>query len=241
MGSDTKADQIALEIEAAIASGDIPADTVLRQGRLAEQFEVSRTPIREALRLLAAEGLVSFSPNRGVRVRKIGIDELTDAFRIRAELEGLAVELATPRLTEKDHSLLLDAEHRYADLTHRLLDGDGTVDRATLAVEWLRANDEFHATIVRASGSPMLERLVDGVRRQFSGQALWNARGAALRRIVDPGLTEHRLIREAMLAGAPEAARSIMQRHVVGAGEIVKTLLRDVDVEAIWDPRSADD
>jgi DNA-binding GntR family transcriptional regulator len=66
------------------------------------------------------------------------------------------------------------------------------------------------------------------VRRQFSGQALWSADGDALRRIVDPGLTEHRLIREAMLAGAGDAARSIMQRHVIGAGEIVKDLLADV-------------
>lgn len=231
MGSHTKADQIAVEIEVAIASGDIPAGTVLRQGRLAERFAVSRTPIREALRLLAAEGLVSFSPNRGVRVREIGVDELTDAFRIRAELEGLAVELATPRMTDDDHSQLLRAERRYAELTHRLIEGDTTDDRATLAVEWLRANDEFHATIVLAAGSPMLDRLVHGVRRQFSGQALWNAGDAALQRIVDPGLTEHRLIREAMLAGAPEAARSIMQRHVVGAGEIVTALLRDVEID----------
>jgi DNA-binding GntR family transcriptional regulator len=231
MAAHTKADQIALELEAAIASGSIPADTVLRQGRLAEQFGVSRTPIREALRLLAAEGLVSFSPNRGVRVRATGSDELTEAFRIRAELEGLAVELATPRMSVEDHEHLLRAELRYAELTHRLIEGAVADEQASLAVEWLRANDEFHFTIVRAAGAPMLARLVDGVRRQFSGQALWNADADALRRIVDPGLTEHRLIREAMLAGAGDAARSVMQRHVIGAGEIVKDVLADVGVK----------
>jgi DNA-binding GntR family transcriptional regulator len=228
MAGHTKADQIALELEAAIASGSIAADTVLRQGRLAEQFGVSRTPIREALRLLAAQGLVSFSPNRGVRVRTTGRDELTEAFRIRAELEGLAVELATPRMTVEDHEHLLLAERRYAELTHRLIDRAAAGERASLAVEWLQANDEFHVSIVRAAGSPMLARLIDGVRRQFSGQALWSADADALRRIVDPGLTEHRLIREAMVAGAGDAARSIMQRHVIGAGEIVKDLLADV-------------
>jgi DNA-binding GntR family transcriptional regulator len=225
MDSRTKADEIAVAIEAAIASGDIPADTVLRQGRLAAQFGVSRTPIREALRLLAAEGLVSFSPNRGVRVRAVGAGELTEAFRIRAELEGLAAELATARIGVDELAQLERAESRYAELTHTLIESPSAADRSTIAVDWLRANDEFHRIIVRAAGSPMLERVVDTVRRQFSGQVLWETDGAALGRIVDPGLLEHRLVREAMLAGAPDAARDVMRRHVIRAGEIIRALL----------------
>jgi DNA-binding GntR family transcriptional regulator len=228
MDSGTKADEIAVAIEAAIASGEIPADTVLRQGRLAAQFGVSRTPIREALRQLAAEGLVAFSPNRGVRVRGVGAGELIEAFRIRAELEALAAELATPLIGAEDLAALERAEARYAELTHTLVESRSAADRSTLAVEWLRANDEFHAIIVGASGSPMLERVVDSVRRQFSSQALWESDGDALRRIVDPGLVEHRLIREAMGAGAADAARDVMRRHVIGAGEIVRALLSNV-------------
>ena len=63
----TKADEIALELEDDIVSGRIDAGSVLRQEQLSERFGVSRTPIREALRRLAAHGLVSFTPNRGVR------------------------------------------------------------------------------------------------------------------------------------------------------------------------------
>jgi DNA-binding GntR family transcriptional regulator len=233
MSSATKADEIALKIEEAIASGAIPADTVLRQGRLAEQFGVSRTPIREALRLLAAEGIVSFAPNRGVRVRGIGTDELTEAFRIRADLEGLAVELATPRMTPAAHAELVDAEERYAELTHELVDERESGHRPGLAVEWLQANDAFHAVIVRTAGSPLLARLLAGVRRQFSGQALWNADRRTLQRIVDPGLTEHRLIREAIAVGAADAGRSVMERHVIGAGEIITELLREVDTVSL--------
>ena len=88
MDSRTKADEIAVAIEAAIASGDIPADTVLRQGRLAAQYGVSRTPIREALRLSAAEGLVAFSPNRGVRVRQVRTGELIEAFASAPSWKG---------------------------------------------------------------------------------------------------------------------------------------------------------
>jgi len=67
----TKADDLALALEEAIVSGEIAPGTVLRQEQLSEQYAVSRTPVREALRRLAALGLVSFVPNRGVRVRTL--------------------------------------------------------------------------------------------------------------------------------------------------------------------------
>ena len=94
----TKADDIALVIEEAIVSGELSPGTVLRQEQLSDQFEVSRTPIREALRKLAALGLVSFEPNRGVRVRTITREELREAFLVRAELESLATEAAAARI-----------------------------------------------------------------------------------------------------------------------------------------------
>src|ERR1700692_3396421 len=98
----TQADDIALVIEEAIVAGELEPGTVLRQEQLSEQFKVSRTPIREALRRLAALGLVSFVPNRGVRVRTISRDELHEAFMVRAELEALATEVAAARMTAED-------------------------------------------------------------------------------------------------------------------------------------------
>src|SRR6059036_3974410 len=97
----TKADDIARLLEDEIVAGVIPPGTVLRQEQLSERFDVSRTPVREALRRLAALGLVSFVPNRGVRVRTLSREELREAFLVRAELEGLATELATPRMTDE--------------------------------------------------------------------------------------------------------------------------------------------
>ena len=92
----TKADDLALALEEAIVSGEIAPGTVLRQEQLSEQYQVSARPVREALRRLAALGLVSFVPNRGVRVRTLSREELREAFLVRAELESLATELATP-------------------------------------------------------------------------------------------------------------------------------------------------
>ena len=76
----TKADEIALVIEEAIVSGELAPGSILRQEQLSERFRVSRTPIREALRRLAALGLVDFHPNRGVRVRTVARSELHEAF-----------------------------------------------------------------------------------------------------------------------------------------------------------------
>src|SRR6266852_5373138 len=108
----TKADDIALALEEAIVSGEIAPGTVLRQEQLSEQYRVSRTPVREALRRLAALGLVSFVPNRGVRVRTISRDELHEAFMVRAELESLATEVAAAKATPEDLAELDRSEER---------------------------------------------------------------------------------------------------------------------------------
>src|SRR5436190_18670221 len=118
----TKADDLALALEEAIVSGELAPGTVLRQETLSEEYKVSRTPIREALRRLAALGLVSFVPNRGVRVRTLSRDELREAFLVRAELESLATELAVPRMTGDDLAALDSAEKRFAELTVALRD-----------------------------------------------------------------------------------------------------------------------
>src|SRR6476469_8783442 len=116
----TKADDIALVIEEAIVSGELAPGTVLRQEQLSEQFNVSRTPVREALRRLAALGLVSFVPNRGVRVRTISRDDLHEAFMVRAELEGLATEVAAVKMMAENHAELDAAETRFATLSQEL-------------------------------------------------------------------------------------------------------------------------
>jgi DNA-binding GntR family transcriptional regulator len=116
----TKADDIALVIEEAIVSGELAPGTVLRQEQLSEQFNVSRTPIREALRRLAALGLVSFVPNRGVRVRTLSRDELHEAFLVRAELESLATEIAAGKMTPELLAELDESERRFAQISQDL-------------------------------------------------------------------------------------------------------------------------
>src|SRR5512133_3409237 len=116
----TKADEIGAALERAILFGELPPGTMLRQEQLAEQYGVSRTPIREALRRLDALGRVVCRPSRGVRVRAPSRDELRQTIGARAALEGAAAELAATRITPEQLARLEQAEERYVELSHRL-------------------------------------------------------------------------------------------------------------------------
>jgi len=218
----TKADEIALTIEEAIVSGELPPGTVLRQEQLSERFAVSRTPIREALRRLAALGLVSFVPNRGVRVRTLSHDELREAFLVRAELESLATELAAPKMTEDDLAELDETEARFSEATQALRARPREdVDRWRLTSEWVRANHGFHDVIYRVAAAPLVEQLAKGARRSFSGHAVWGPGGSEIDALYERNDREHRAIIAALRAGNAPGARALAREHVLHSYELL--------------------
>src|SRR4029077_4049679 len=128
----TKADEIALALEEAIVSGELAAGTVLRQEQVSAQYSVSRTPVREALRRLAALGLVSFEANRGFRVRTLSREDMWEAFLVRAELESLATGVAAEQATSDDLADLERAEKRFSRLARALRAREPGADRRVL-------------------------------------------------------------------------------------------------------------
>jgi DNA-binding GntR family transcriptional regulator len=232
MSDGRKADDIALALEEAIVSGEIPPGSVLRQEHLSEQFQVSRTPVREALRRLAALGLVTFEPNRGVRVRMLSRDEIHEAFMARAELEGLATELATPRMTDQDLAALEDAERRFSAVTRALVEVShaGRQD-LELAREWLLANHAFHDVIYEAAQVPLIERMAKAARRTFLVKPVW-ATGADLDELYLKNDRQHRAIRDAIVARSPEGARVLAREHVLSSGRLLEAILDKVSQQA---------
>lgn len=232
MADSTKADDIAIVLEDEIVSGAIAAGSVLRQELLSERFNVSRTPIREALRRLAALGLVSFEPNRGVRVRTLSRDELREAFLVRAELEGLATERAAPRMTAERLAALDAAEHRFAELTTRLRENARHgVDDPALASEWMRANHAFHDVIYEAAEAPYIASVARAARRTFAGQVSWVAR-TELDDLYARNDAQHRAIRAALAAGSPEGARALAHEHVLSSSRLLERILDIVAARA---------
>jgi DNA-binding GntR family transcriptional regulator len=227
----TKADDIALVIEEAIVSGELAPGTVLRQEQLSEQFQVSRTPIREALRRLAALGLVDFVPNRGVRVRMISREELHEAFLVRAELEGLATELAAERMTAEDLAELEQAERRFSRTSQELRAREPGEERRSIMGDWIRANHAFHDVIYRAADAPFIERLAKEARRNFSGPAVWAPGDRSLDDLYLKNDRQHRAIREALAAGSTGGARELAREHVLSSFHLLETILEQVGAQ----------
>ncbi len=227
----TKADDIALVIEEAIVSGELAPGTVLRQEQLSEQFNVSRTPIREALRRLAALGLVSFVPNRGVRVRTISRDELHEAFMVRAELEGLATEVAATKMTPETLAEIDECEQRFNVVSLDLRSREPGDERRSIMGEWVRANHAFHDVIYRVADLPLVEQMAKSARRTFSGPAVWAPGDRSLDELYARNAEQHRAIKQALHAASAAGARALAREHVLSSFHLLETILEQVGAQ----------
>jgi DNA-binding GntR family transcriptional regulator len=227
----TKADDIAGLIEEAIVSGELMPGSVLRQEQLSERFGVSRTPVREALRRLAALGLVSFEPNRGVRVRTLSYQDLREAFLVRAELEALVTEEAARKLTREDLEELERCELDFARLTREVRSQEPGSARRSLMADWMHANHAFHDVLYRVADMPYVESVAKAARRTFSGPTVWAPVDDELEDLYSRNQAEHRAIRGALVAGSLAGARELAHEHVMHSFELLTTILEHVGAD----------
>ena len=228
MDAGTKADEIALALEEAIVSGELAPGSVLRQEQVSTQYAVSRTPVREALRRLAALGLVSFEANRGFRVRTLSRSEMWEAFLLRAELESLVTGVAAERITEAELAELEAAEQRFSSLTRALRAREPGADRRSLTVDWMNANHGFHDVIYRVADLPYIEQVAKSARRTFAGPAVWAPGDQRIDGLYLANERQHASIRAAIAAGSPEGARALAREHVLASFRLLETILEQV-------------
>lgn len=141
-----------------IVEGEVPAGARIPERQLCERFGVSRTPLREALKVLASEGLIELLPNRGARVRLIGARELTELFDVMGGLEALAGRLACERIDEAGYTAIEHLHHTmYGHYMRRDLHG------------YFACNQAIHEAIVAAADNEALsvtyKTFADRVRR----------------------------------------------------------------------------
>jgi DNA-binding GntR family transcriptional regulator len=215
-------DEIANAIRSDVARGRFPTGSRLRQEALAADFGVSRTPIREALRKLQAEGLVVLLPRRGALVRRPTPREIREAYRVRAEIEGLAAELAAAWITDDERRELRSAERLFKDVVDGIAGVSaqrGEIDTRRVAAEWMEANDRFHEVIQRAARNAALRNAIvflhRSIPRGLTGFAL-----ASNRRLLQQNVREHAGIRRAIDRRERDRARTLMRDHVQRSGEI---------------------
>ena len=171
---------------------------------------VSRTPVREALRRLAAEGIVEFLPNRGAHVASWTARELQEIFELRSLLEGHAAARAATRI---DAEALDRLDELAGEMESRL---DEPLQEASFEISKL--NSEFHSMILEASGSRHLAIATQGVIQiALIHRTFMRYSSKALAR----SFSHHRELIDALTARDPGWAQSVMQSHILSASHIL--------------------
>lgn len=196
-----------------ILDGDYGPKERLIEEQLAERLGVSRTPIRQALTMLEAEGLVEIQPNKGAMVCSFGVDEVWDIYDLRAVLEGHAARRAAERIDERGMARLRELADEMESLAARGFDEREEEIRLLVAL-----NNEFHGTIVTSSKNKRLERMI---RRTIELPLVFKAffwYGPKERMVSNH---YHRQILGALEAGDGERAEIIMREHVYEGRDFV--------------------
>jgi DNA-binding GntR family transcriptional regulator len=193
-------DDVAEELRERIYAGDYALGTPLRQEELAEELQVSRTPLREAIRVLTNEGLLHSEPNRTVRVVSADLKKFLAAYQVREVLDGLAARLAAGS----------------ADVPGRVAVGR-IIDRQLQTIEpwdyeaYTKSNVEFHTAVIDLADNEYLRAQLPIVRmtsQVFGPVKLLEADRAAL------AVEQHRLIAAAIAEGEGDAAERLARAHI---------------------------
>jgi DNA-binding GntR family transcriptional regulator len=198
--SKTLADRLREQLSDEILRGALAPGIPLEEAELARRFDVSRTPVREAIRLLVASGLVEARPHRSAVVARATPSQLAAMFEALLELEALCAGLAAERMTVTERTEL-------RRINAALL----TVVRAVDPQRYHELNESFHSAIYAGCHNPYLERLTTETRTRISpfSRAQFRTLGRLAR-----SHAEHEAVVRAILAGKRDAAASAMKAHI---------------------------
>jgi DNA-binding GntR family transcriptional regulator len=204
-------DQLCEKIEEQIATGELPPGCALDEATLAEQHGVSRTPVREALIQLAAEGLIEIRPRRGAVVTSIGPGRLLEMFEVMAELEAMCARLAARRMSEGERTDLL-AAHQACEAARSDQDPDA----------YFYCNERFHTAIYAGSHNAFLSEQAQQLQRRLRPYRRLQLR---VRNRISTSFAEHETIVRAIIAGDAAAAATALRDNMVVHGERFGDLL----------------
>lgn len=197
--SDVSSARVATHLREEILSGRLAPGSRIRQEEVAERLGSSRIPVREALRMLQAEGLTEHEPHKGARVPRLSQHEVDVVYRMRERLEPIALAESIPGLSGEDHARLEEVQQR--------------IEVGESLEEFLDLDREFH---MLSYGGCEIETLMVTVRR------LWNTTQHHRRAYVALGgrdrmwvvNAEHRLILDAIVRGDAEGGQHYLSEHI---------------------------
>ncbi|MEQ8654076.1 MAG: GntR family transcriptional regulator [Kiloniellales bacterium] len=210
-------DELVERLRLLIVEGDLAPGSKISEKDLSDLFAVSRTPLREALKVLAREGLVELSPNRGASVAALTLNDLEEAFPVMGALEALSGELACRAITDRElasverhHSAMLDA-----------------YEKRDMPI-YFKHNQAIHQSILEAARNPTLEQMQNAlagrIRRARYMANMSDARWAK-------AVAEHETILEALKARDGERLAAILKQHLTNKLETVREHLQHAAAE----------
>lgn len=210
----TTPDYIAEVLRDGILTGRLADGEELNQVALAQHFDVSRVPIREALRHLQAEGLIRQEAHRRAVVATLTRDRVMELFDLRVRLETYLLERALPLLTAEEIDAAQELEQRM----------EATEDHD----EWLQLNRAFHRTLYAPSDASYTLELAETIAARTT-RYLYQASGGTGLQLVDEPQREHRALLDAVRAGGSRAALRTLTQHIEGTRRRVQALFDGLD------------
>jgi DNA-binding GntR family transcriptional regulator len=212
---------LADKIYSKIVGGTLGPGSPLRQEALAQEFDVSRTPIREALKQLEAKGVISHARGYSAVVRTPSTREIREKYQIRAELEGLAAQLAAQWITDMQLAELTEIHARFARAVKGFRKERGGAGRSRAAKDWIETNAAFHSAIHAASNNLSLQRHIDDLNLGYIRNVmLTSVLGMDLHR-VERNIRHHRAVLDALSNRDPVQSRRAMSKHIIESGDFL--------------------
>lgn len=215
-------DRLVAELQRRILTGQIGVGTWIRHGAIAEEFGVSRTPVREALRVLDAQGIVTIEQNRGARVNGHSGRDIREIGEVRAELEGLAAALATERINDGQLGRMREAWKKFEDA----IQGPSGEVASEAGALWVEANEAFHGVILEAAGNRQLNMTIEELSRRLPRNVAFSAY-AGNSRLLQRNADEHQAVAKAIVVSDAAAARAAMAAHVRSSSEAMARWVED--------------
>ena len=191
----------------AIVQGEFQPGERLMEVTIANKLGVSRTPVREAIRMLELEGLVVMIPRKGAEVANITVKDLKDALEVRMAIEALSVRLTCERIDEKGKEELKQACIAFREAIN-----------SKLVPAIVETDEAFHNTIYKLSQNPRLINIAQNLREQVYRYRVEYVKDFSYH---DNLVTEHDQITNAILLGDANTAERIMNEHIYNQEQIV--------------------
>ena len=203
-------EEIANSLREMIMSGELMEGDKIKENELCALMDISKTPLREALRVLSAEGLIQLIPNRGSFVTTPTIEEIKEMFDVMSVLEGVCARAAAEKMNDKDFEKLEKLHNQLEKYANR-----------KNQARYIHFNHSYHSFVQELAGNKTLNQIVNGLRQKI---LLYRFKSLNLPGRFEQSIQEHRNLLEAFRKRDADIAESLIKSHIKKQSDALEKL-----------------